>query len=292
MLVLGVLVGTGCGRLRFEELSSSIVDGATGDGIPACTFGPWSTPRYQAQTSSPGSDYSPALSPDLLQIYFGSDRVVPSEFHIYKATRASTSDDFGPATRVTSLAFPAETDPTISADGKTLYYSAYTGTDLRLARATRTTLDEEFGNPELVPDLGSAQVRGPLLTRAGDELFYSDDNDNRILRATFDGTTFTPRGEVAELNVGIAQGYPALTRDGLQIYYEVVRDDGTFTDMFTARRSAVGAPFETPQKATDLSASGADDDDPDIGSDDLTLVMSSTRETTGADLFLATRACE
>ena len=60
----------------------------------------FSAPVLVAEVSSPSREGDPVITADGLTLYFRSDRAAAfASFNIYVATRATTSDPFGPATR-------------------------------------------------------------------------------------------------------------------------------------------------------------------------------------------------
>lgn len=82
--------------------------------------------RMGGGVSSGGSDNRPSVTRDGLTIYFDSTR--PGGLggpDLYVASRASTADDFGPATALTALNSPAfDARPELSFDGSELFFSS------------------------------------------------------------------------------------------------------------------------------------------------------------------------
>ncbi len=100
-------------------------------------------PRSDAMlraVNSPGKVYAPATSADGLELFF--TRAAPELFllldepKIYVSRRRSVDDPFGPPTRIAAIQGFAEA-PTISPDGRSLYYHALVAGRNGLWRVTR-----------------------------------------------------------------------------------------------------------------------------------------------------------
>ena len=95
---------------------------------------------------------------------------------------------------------------------------------------------------------------GATISSDGSELFYSNDAlPTNVFRATFAAGTFTFAGPIAELNTGQDQGFPSLSGDGRELYFETTRSDGAHTDVWVATRSGPGQPFADIREVTALS---------------------------------------
>ena len=122
----------------------------TGDAVPqssvlkvAARSGNDLTPlansdRLLANVNTATLVYAPSTSSDGLELYFTRlDRARQGpEPHIYVAVRSKTSDPFGPPVRITAAAGFVEA-PSLSGDGKYLYYHVKTGARHVLAVLTR-----------------------------------------------------------------------------------------------------------------------------------------------------------
>ena len=298
----------GCGRFGFDPRADGGPGAADAADAPACTFGPWGTPTLVSEVSSSADDFGPALDADALTLIVQSDRsgsmfdaghassVVGPAPDLWISTRASTADPFSTPVNLTSIntSFD-EKSPALSADGLTLYLSTNRGSAIQLYRATRGSLAGAFGPPSLVTELGAIEVIGATISSDGSELFYSNDAlPTNVFRATFAAGTFTFAGPIAELNTGQDQGFPSLSGDGRELYFETTRSDGAHTDVWVATRSGPGQPFADIREVTALSVAGFSDDDPEISRDGLTIVFASDRPggLGGSDIWMATRACQ
>jgi hypothetical protein len=90
----------------------------------------WGTPSLVAELSSAVADGAPNQTAPLV-IMTDSDRMAPPLLDIYVATRASPTAAFDTPVAV------AETDPWISPDGRTLYFTSNRDGTLRLWQTTR-----------------------------------------------------------------------------------------------------------------------------------------------------------
>ena len=85
---------------------------------------PWSPPVLLAALSSPGRDDNPTLREDGLEIFFSSDRAGSQAYDVYRASRESIDQPFGPPTRVTELSSPGDDIGTrLSRDGRRMYFA-------------------------------------------------------------------------------------------------------------------------------------------------------------------------
>jgi hypothetical protein len=73
-----------------------------------------------------------------------------------------------------------------------------------------------------------------------------------------------PGRPVDELNTGQDPGYPSLSGDGRELYFETTRSDGGNADVWIATRSGPGQLFTNIREVTDISVAGSSDDDPEI----------------------------
>jgi hypothetical protein len=97
---------------------------------------PWEAPVHATALSTPELDEDPFLSPDGLTIYFGSRR--GGNLDIYVATREDRSDPFGPPGALADIRTGfVETDPWVSADGRTLVFMSDRDGSRQLYEAVR-----------------------------------------------------------------------------------------------------------------------------------------------------------
>jgi Tol biopolymer transport system component len=245
----------------------------------ACVLGPWSAPEQQVALSSPQTDWAPALSSDGLEIVYLSNRT--GNFDLYYASRASTSDPFGPATRMSqSSTTIAEGSPAF-ADDLTLFYDNSTGGTFKVTRPTR---GDPFGTPVAAPEVSNLGAIAIAFTADLEEMFYGDTS---VRRATRSGSTYVATGAVNELGQG---GYPSVSGDGLTIYFVTSRNGPL--ELFSAVRPDRISPFGVPSAVTELLV-GGDGDDPALSTDDRTIVFRSTRATGDVgEIYRSQRSCQ
>jgi hypothetical protein len=103
---------------------------------------PFVRERMLDELNTTASEGDPTLTRDGLEIIFVSDSVDPRS--LFRATRPTTADRFGPASLVDELHVPgfATGDPSLSDDGTTLYFSSNrpgsTGDDIWVATRSCT----------------------------------------------------------------------------------------------------------------------------------------------------------
>lgn len=95
---------------------------------------PQSASLLQQVNLAGGTQYAPALSASGLELFF--TRIQGGAPAIFTATRTSTATPFGAPHLIQALSGFVEA-PSLSADGKSLYYHAYVGNQFVLYHATR-----------------------------------------------------------------------------------------------------------------------------------------------------------
>jgi Tol biopolymer transport system component len=96
----------------------------------------WDTPQPIAPLNTGDNDGNPMLSADKLTIYFDSIRTGDNE--VFAATRTSANGAFGAAAPIMELSSAnADTDPWISPDSRTMYFTSNRDGTQRLWQTTR-----------------------------------------------------------------------------------------------------------------------------------------------------------
>ncbi|MGE3544592.1 MAG: TolB family protein, partial [Kofleriaceae bacterium] len=248
---------------------------------------PWQPPVMVPELSSSDRDYGPALSADGLSIIIQSDRDTLGN-ELYEATRASTSEPFGPPTRLLSLSSMVHDEgPALSSDGLTLYFASNRSAGFHLYVATRSDRGLAFDPPQLVAATATYQVIGPSLSDDGTELFVTVNYPtNDLARITdLDQPTATLQ-MLTELNSAQTDGFPTISRDGLTLFWEGHGGD----DILTAERPDRLSPFGPSRVVSELISTEYDGD-PEISKDGRSIWFSSDRQG-NTDIFMATRDCE
>lgn len=98
--------------------------------------GPFSSPQLVTPLNSTSDEGNPMLAPDKLTIYFDSNRAGDGE--IFAASRASTTAAFAAPAKVMELSTTnSESDPWISPDNRTMYFTSNRDGTQRLWQTTR-----------------------------------------------------------------------------------------------------------------------------------------------------------
>ena len=116
-----------CGRVGFDPLSASVVDGGLdADGSVLGPFGPAVT---IAELNTGASEDDPTLTADRLEIVFASNRPMGMGAEdLWTPTRASVTDPWSglrPIAEINSAA--GDSAPRIARDGLTLYFDSSRG---------------------------------------------------------------------------------------------------------------------------------------------------------------------
>jgi len=145
----------------------------------------WGTPvNVGATVNGPGEDSDPSISVDDLSLYFRSNRAGGSGgTDLYVATRATAESPWGEAVNLGPIVNSAnnDSDPSISADGLTLYFSTYRGPrpgglggdDIWVT--TRVSTSDAWGEPvNLGPPINTAHDDFmPSISSDGQALFFN-----------------------------------------------------------------------------------------------------------------------
>jgi Tol biopolymer transport system component len=125
---------------RFVVFTSERAPGGAGNADlwsadRATAAGPWNAPTRLAAISSPADDIAPFFHEPSAMLYFASART--GQLDLYRAHRRADGS-FDPPTPVTELDTALrESDPWLSPDGTTMFYSAGTGPDSDILVAER-----------------------------------------------------------------------------------------------------------------------------------------------------------
>lgn len=249
------LAATACGRLGFSDGADAgpgAGDGAL-DAAPACATSRWETVRTVDELKLGGTVWSHAWGHGGKQVVFEYHGVGGGD--LFLATFDDATGRFGEPRRLTELSTGrTEASPTLSEDGLELFYTSTDAQDRNhIMRATRASPTATFGTAVRFAD----NAYGPDLGRGDLDLVYNDSNGMVIRsRAAAGSASFAAPIPIDSVNKG---GWPSLSRDGLELYFEY----DTNRPIHIARRPDRDSPFSTPQPLTDLE-NGAD---PDISSD-------------------------
>jgi Tol biopolymer transport system component len=215
---------------------------------------PFGAPVNVATVSSTTNDREPSLTADGLTLYFTSENRPggPGSVDIWVATRPTRGSPFGAPTVVAELdTAGADRTPAISASGLTICFSSDRpggagGYDLWCA--TRSTTAAPFGTPTPLVELqSSASDWAPWLGVDERTILFGSDRpggagltDLWIATRTDPSVPFDAPAPITELNSDADELSPALSADGLTIYFRSGRPGGAGgDDLWMATRTCM-----------------------------------------------------
>jgi len=291
------------GKIKFAT-TAGLVALATAGAVMAKNWGEWSMaanieslPGSSGAINTPAIDGCASTSQDGLTIVFNSNR--GGDFDLYRATRNSTEEGFGPPERLPApVNSPGAESCATIAPGNRLYFSS--------------TRDDPAADLYLTQFRNGAwtepQNLGPNINTPGwlDEAatFYEDGGDQVMIFSARedggagDGNVYMsvnggPKSLVAGgVNSSASDNRPSVTRDGLTIFFDSTRTGSLGgPDLYYATRSSTSQPFGTAIHLGALS-SPAFDARPYLSKDGTFLTFSSGRtgsESPAPDIWFATR---
>jgi Tol biopolymer transport system component len=243
-------------------------------------------------------DAAPCISADGLSLFFTSNRVGGhGGWDIWVLTRETTGDPWGEPVNLGPLINGSlhESGPSLSADGLSLYFSAlfppggYGSADILVTR--RATRNSSWGTPvNLGPTVNSpAADYGPAISFDGLQLFFSDyagalrpgGYGDRDIWFSTRATTNDPWSEPVNLgstvNSSACDTHPAISADGLMLFFTSERSGGQGRDIWIARRTTADDDWGTPVNLGPMVNSPSREADPSISPDGRTLYFYSDR---------------
>ncbi len=280
------------------------VDAADAAAKTSCDpFAPFGVQAGLVTLNTPTApDVHPRLTPDELTIVFASDRLGTfGGLDLYTATRASSQVPFnGPA----NLGFNvnskvADSDPTLSPDGKTLYFASQRGLMLQwdLWASVRPTPKSAFGVASTVVALDTPSLEwSPFVTSTGAQLLFASNRGsaNTLIYASdlTDGgfSAPAPLSGMTDAGPGHDDRSGALSLSGLVLYFSSNRAGSSGFDIWVTTRTSTSTPFGAPKQVSELNTPG--DDYVGWISNDLCRIYLSTNKSpnnTDFDMFVAER---
>jgi hypothetical protein len=256
---------------------------------------PFSSIKPIAELDDSDSQYKATLTPDELDIWYGSGEASDAGTitHIRHAKRASLGQPFG-ASVVEAAIAPDDVDPAITDDGLAMYYSKF-GTigGWDLFETTRATTNDTFGIGFQLPTPINTSASETAAFVAFDKSLWflsQESGTNKVWRAPFvDGGLGAP-ALVSSLASPAQEDGVVVTHDGLWAYVSSNRTDiataGNY-DIFLAHRATTSGDFGTPANVTEVNS--AEYDRPNwISWDNCRFYFESFRNGSD-DLFVATK---
>jgi hypothetical protein len=225
------------------------------------------------------------FSRDGLELYFSSTR--PGGygfFDIWVATREAIDALWGEplnlGPNVNSSA--RETDPSISPDGLTLYFTLYHNYNIRVC--SRPSKDAPWGNPEVLgPPIGAYDAYCPEVSADGLSLYFGSrrtgGQGDWDIWVSNRATTSDPWSEPVNLgpivNTGYYESYPSISSDSLALFFCSERPGGYGGgDIWVTTRRTTDAEWGPPINYPSLNQ-GRDDWSPAISPDGSALYFES-----------------
>ena len=234
---------------------------------------PWGEPVNLGPTvNSSSPEFSPALSPDGLTLFFSASRSGgQGEVDLCMSTRAALSAPWGEPVNLgpTVNSSAKDADPALSPDGLTLFFASgrqdgQGGWDVMdLCMSTRAALSSPWGEPvNLGPTVNSSVSNtGPALSPDGLTLFFASCRQGGFdLWMSTRAALNAPWGEPVNLGPTVNSSSspefsPALSPDGLTLFFDSDRPGGQGgRDLWMARieqrarKAEPGEPVTDPEK--------------------------------------------
>jgi hypothetical protein len=290
----------------------------------------WSEPAnvdaLEPMVNSASTEWTPALSPDGLSLYFSSNRPrlsgIPTE--IWVSQRASLTDPWGPAQKLgPTINYPDSYaySPDFSPDGHRLFFETKRPGGFAdygdIWVSWRDDIHDDFGwqapvnlGPGVNMAIGSLfQSSGPAYfedrSTGITTLYFNSDRPHggnyHIFASTLqqDGT-FGPAVLVPELNSTYSDQSPAIRSDGLEMFITSNRPGalGDGYNIWVSRRASTLDPWSMPVEVGDpISIAGFQVADAALSSDGNTMIFASDRpggfggdgDFGGGDIWMSTR---
>ncbi len=257
-----------------------------------------------ASINSSSGEWCPSISADGLTLFFSRQGGGLGPEDIYMATRATTSDPWGPAVNIGSPVNDSnwQQGPSLSADGLTLFFNSdwstgYGASDLWMT--TRDTEDSQWDSPV---NLGStintsSEEWLPSISADGLTLTFTSDRPGGLggwdlwvtTRATIQDEWTPPVNLGAPINSSNREVSMSISHDDLILFFSSDRPGGYGGyDLWMSRRGTVEDPWSTPVNlGPNVNSTVMYEQSPDISSDNSMLFYTGERpgDYGGGDLF-------
>jgi Tol biopolymer transport system component len=280
-----------CGRLHFD---------ARADAQDVAS-GPFGAPVQITEVNSATQDSDPALTGDMLEMYFDSDRPGLGTSDIWRATRSSVDAPWDPPMLVSELDTASfDGAPGITTDGLVMLFTSDRPGGLGgfdLWQSSRASRADAWATPALVAELSSNKDdSNPQPSPDGLVVWFSSTRGGATARQLYRATRPTTGSpwstpiEVTELDIApdVTSEAPWFSSDELDVFFASNRAGGAgANDVWHAARANAGVPFDAPTPVVELN-SPVGENDPWLSPDRHVIVYSSKR---GGDdnLYMAMR---
>ncbi len=253
-----------------------------------------------SQVNSSTFEYDPAISADGLELYFQSSRPGGSgDSDLYVTKRVSLQDEWQPAQNLGPVVNTdsAESGPSLSADGLTLYFNSnrpggFGGHDLYLT--TRESRQAPWGKPVNLGPVVNSEFGdiNPNISRDGLTLYFADvEGDGTPPRTGGLGTTdvwMTTRGSLSDpwgapvnvgapVNTAVTDGSPEISDDGLLLFVNRWLGGTAPFGIWVATRRTPQDPWSAPKSLGATVNTATWDGNAELSADGRTLYFVSAR---------------
>ena len=289
------------GACSFDGTAGTTDGGATRDGDVAAVdavspdaapLGPWETPTLVVELNSTASDDDPALTADMLEIFFASQRGDGDE-DVWTSTRPTLVAPWGKPMRVDILSSPSsESNIKLSADGLLITFASNRAPSQQsdLWAAERASRADPWPAPTRVAELSSPDGEWhahPSPDHLRVILCSNRDGDEDLWIATraAAGAAWGMPAHVPELADAAADCDP-MEPDATHVYFASTRAGGAGGyDFYTATRDS--ATYGAPVPITELNTPG-NDRDPWVSPDGRTMYF-TTDDSGDNELYVTQR---
>lgn len=262
---------------------------------------PFGAPVAISELNGPLMDQGLWLSANGLTAYFDSRRPdTAASWDLYSATRPDMQSPFDTPVQMANVNDPTTDDlkPMVTADGLTLYWSAFRSGAGDIYTATRSSTSSSFGSPAIVANVNTASEEEPTWINATGTILYMSSLASgrwklqRATRADASQAFGTPTA-LDELNAADSDEWGAtLTEDQRTVFFYSSRAGGG--DVFTATRASTSVGFGAPVAVAELNDPAALDWPTMVSPDGCAIYMVSNRAAPaqgyqGNDLYVARR---
>ncbi len=266
---------------RYGAASGDASDMCVNSDPPMCDLAqPFGTPDLVAGIQSTTEDGTLRLSLDEKTGYFFSARGAPSDKKLlYTASRPAVLGRFDVPVPLTSLNIATQYHPSITNEGRDLFFASYRKDSNDIYQATRASASVSFTDvalPVTAINSTASEVQ-PYVTHDGKTIYFVRD-EIKVFRATTPhGTGFTAPAGVSEINPSNADANPGPSADGLTLYWSSLRPGGAGDlDIWEAHRATTDLPFSDFALVRNVN-SPAMDAPSDISPDGCRLYLTSAR---------------
>ena len=293
----------GCGRLGFSPAGAGgdagtdaeldALDGAPDAYVPPT--GPFGPATMLAGLGAPGSNDDPSMTPDLLEVFFESDRGGGAGAgDLYAATRGSPTGAFSAPVNLGMLNTAGDdVTPQVTSDGLTLLFSSRragavgTAPSKDLYLSTRATKAAAWSAPVHIAASRTGDDVSPSLSADGLHLYFVSQASSEDIFLASRATPTSPWGMatvVPGLDTGAEETGPSInTTETFIVFASTRAPTAGGSDLWFARRASPADPWGPPQPLTELNTAG-EETDPWLSPDERTIVFAR-----GNNLFIATR---